>query len=157
MATPTHTPTAIPLNEISPSEGGAITATVGVTVSVVFSPGTVVEPVEVVIEPVADTHPHSNFRVVGQIFHVMARTRTGGSVTSFSAPFLLTIHYGSLPIRTGASPLLYFWRDRDKKWVEIPSVHDPHARTLTATLDHLTTFAAMQQERYLAYIPMLVR
>jgi hypothetical protein len=147
----------MPTNVISPSEGGAITTTVGVTVSIVFAPGTVVDPVEVVIEPVTDTHAHGDFQVVGQIFQITAHTLAGVPVTTFNPPFILTIHYDSLPVGTRAPPILYFWQESDERWVEIPATYDPDAHTLTAVLNHLTTFAVMQQENFRVYVPMLLR
>jgi hypothetical protein len=76
--------------------------------------------------------------MAGQAFEITARTLLGEQVTSFSSPFVLIIYYDTLPLG-GVPPLLYFWRESDGVWVEIPSVNDPSARTLTATLDHLTT------------------
>lgn len=122
-----------------------------------FLPGSVNEDVQVIIEQTVDPSDGAGFQVAGQVFQITARTMSGTPITTFDPPFLLTVKYDDLPLGADIDPFLYYWRESDGIWVKVPATHNPTARTLTAVLDHLTTFAVMQRERYPVYIPMLVR
>ncbi len=94
---------------------------------------------------------------MGQVFQITAWTLSGSPVTSFDNSFFLTIEYDDLPLGSSAPPVLYFWQESDGVWVEVPTIHNSASRTLTAILDHLTIFAAMQRDDHRVYIPMLTR
>lgn len=158
--TPTNTPTPSPTRVegvIKPGTGGNISASVGVTVSMAFLPGSVDEDVQVTIEQTDDPSDGFGFQVAGHIFKITARTLSGNPVTTFDPPFYLVVRYDSLPLGLDTPPALTFWQENKKIWVDIPTVHNQVNHTLTAVLDHLTIFAVIQRERKPIYLPLLVR
>lgn len=142
---------------VLPASGGGITATLGVTVSVVFPAGAVTEPVQIFIDPVDDVPETGGFTVLGEVFQITARSLSGPAVTQFPNPFLVQVAYGGLPPARTAPPNLYYWRESEESWEKIPALHNPTARTLTAVLGHLPPLAVMQEARVPIYIPMIWR
>ncbi len=158
--TPTNTPTQTPTpvkGLIQPGTGGSVFASMGVSVFLAFPPGSVDEDVQVIIEQVADPSDGVGFQVMGQVFRVTARTLSGTPVTHFDPPFDLTVGYISLPLGADIDPILAYWDEGHGAWVDVSTNHNQVNRTLKATLDHLTIFAAMQREDHRVYMPMLMR
>ena len=179
-ATSTHTPTPTPVNTsthtptptatstasltptpigtvISPEEGGTFTATVGVTITLEFPPGAVVEPITVVVGIANGYTAPAGLGFLGSSFYIEAMDLDGNPVTDFVKPFTLTILYsdGHVVRIDEESLQLYIWLAEPGEWSAIPATLDTQANTLTAVLDHLTVFAGMGENRYLVYLPVV--
>ena len=154
-ATPTPTETDV-IARIQPDTGGNLNASFGISLSLTFPPGAVVEPVDVTLRPLASGPATGSFQVVGQLFQITARTLGGTLVTNFDPPFLLTIRYGPLPSGETVAPFLYYWKEAEGEWKQIPASHNAANRTLTAVLDHLTEFGVMQAGQYRLFLPTLM-
>ena len=108
------------------------------------------------IEQVMNPSGMVGVQMAGQAFQITAWTLSGAPVTAFDPPFLLTITYASLPLGVDLPLSLYHWKESAGLWEKIPATHNPLNRTLTATLNHLTTFAAMQREKVYVYVPLVL-
>ena len=96
----------------------------------------------------ADSPPAtSGFQVLNQIFAIDAVTGNGTPVTQFTRPFILTIHYTDAAIQglDESQLTLHYWHEAQQAWLAIPTTVDVDNNVLTVTLDHLTTFAVLQQ------------
>ena len=109
--------------------------------------GAVNEPLRVTIK-VADSPPAtSGFQVLNQIFTINAVTQGGTSVTQFAQPFTLTIHYTDAAVQglDENQLTLHYWHEAQQTWIAIPTTVDVDNNVLMAMLDHLTTFAVLQE------------
>jgi hypothetical protein len=155
---PTASPTPTPVSTIVyPESGGVITTTVGVTATINFPPGAVSEPITVTVGLAARQPAPVGFSFLGQVFYIEALDAFGQPVTSFSQPFTITIHYSESDVVgiDEASMKLYYWDANTQSWEEVlNSMVDPDANTLTAWLDHLTTFGVLGNPQYRLYLPV---
>jgi hypothetical protein len=94
----------------------------------------------------------AGFEVVGHAFTLEARDANGASVTTFPLDYTITLNYSSSDLLvagvTDETTLnLYYWSDTAAVWLgTLPCTGcsvDTTAHVLTASLDHLTTFAQM--------------
>ena len=118
--------------------------------------GAVNEPLRVMIK-VADSPPAtSGFQVLNQIFTIDAVTQGGTSATQFAQPFTLTIHYTDAAVQglDESQLTLHYWHEAQQAWIAIPTTVDVDHNVLKTMLDHLTTFAVLQEG---AYNPVLNR
>lgn len=111
-----------------------------------FPPGAVAQPVVVVVAPVATPPATGGYQVLGQVFTIDATTNDGSPVTHFAQPFTLVVTYTDDEVQgiDEQSLTLHYWHEDEQRWVAIPTTVDPANNRLTATLDHLTTFAVLQ-------------
>lgn len=111
-----------------------------------FPPGAVAQPVLVVVAPVATPPATGGFQVLGQVFTIDATATNGNPVTHFAQPFTLVITYSDAEVRgiDEQSLTLHYWHEGQQSWIVIPTTVDAANNRLTATLDHLTTFAVLQ-------------
>lgn len=149
----------------TPSGGGTITTTHGVTIT--FPPGSVTSTVTIsftsYVTPGYDT---GTFRYAGKSFRIIARDANGKPVTKFSKPFTITVHYRDEDWqKAGISPEsslnLTWWNG--SQWVKLlpcPGCSlDTQRNIITVVLDHLTRFALMGEapsDRKL-YLPVVVK
>jgi PKD repeat protein len=150
---PTHTPTPItptpPVTQTElPPTGGTAEAQVDqLRVTFALPPGAVNESIRVTIK-VTDSPPATKgFQVLNQIFTINAVTGSGAPVTQFAKPFTLTIRYTDTAIQglDESQLTLHYWDETQHLWLAIPTTVDADNNTLTALLDHLTTFAVLQE------------
>ena len=81
-----------------------------------------------------------------QTLTVTAATTNGVPVTQFNQPITLVIHYLDANL-TGIDETkleLYYWHAGQQAWVLVPATIDAANNVVTATLNHLTTFAMLQ-------------
>lgn len=144
---------------IAPESGGAITTTSSITINLSFPPDAVAQPITVTIGLTTSQPVSSGLLFVGQPFVVEARDTNGTLVTTFAQPFTITIHYDDADVAgvDEASLKLYFWDANAGEWVEIPTSVDTAANTLTANVDHLTTFALLGQVAQQLYLPLILK
>ncbi len=142
---------------ISPSAGGVVSASIGVTVSLIFPPGAVDEAVLVKVEQVLNPSSLDWAQVAGHSFQITALTLSGSPVATFDPPFSLIVTYANLPLGDDVPPFLYYWNEGAGAWEKILAIHNPATHTLTAVLDHLTIFAVMQDKTVSVYIPLVSR
>ena len=111
-----------------------------------FPPGAVAQPVVVVVAPVATPPATGGFQVLGQVFAINATTPAGSPVTHFAQPFTLVVTYTDDEVQgiDEQSLTLHYWHEAQQSWIAIPTTVDAEHNRLTATLDHLTTFAVLQ-------------
>jgi hypothetical protein len=159
-APPTTTPTEVPPNSTplpSPSPTPApsveqraepttvtrMTAAAG-SVTLEVPPGAIAEPATF-----SHTDRGGRFSTDSQrmlrSFKLEAKANDGRQIRQFATPLHLVVKYTDADLttlRVDARKLhLYYQDDVTGAWVQVPSVVDPVARTLTAALDHFTVFA----------------
>ena len=101
----------------------------------------------------------STFYAVGPAFVIEARTAAGTPVTRFSHTFTITVRYTDAEVtgKDESSLKVYYWDTAASAWVALPTVVDIDANTLTATLDHLTRFAVLGQQKRKVYLPLILK
>lgn len=97
-----------------------------------------------------DPPPTEGFNLVGEVFEVEAFAGTGEQATEFDDYIAIVIRYTAEDLAkagvTDPSQLRIWYWDTEVDppcWVCLRSVVDPVARTVTARVKHLTTFALM--------------
>jgi protocatechuate 3,4-dioxygenase beta subunit len=144
---------------VLPDDGGTLSSTADTTTTVSFPPHAVSEPVTVTFRITTSENISSGFSFLGQSFSIDARTADGTSVTTFSEPFTITIHYDDADVKgmeeTGLK--LHHWDSGTEQWREVPAIVDTEANSITATLDHLSTFAVMGKTKNRLYLPLALR
>ena len=155
-ATPTATPTRTDPTQVTPTPTGVVigpTAESTVTTdletlqtTLTFPPGAVAQSVLVVVAPVATPPAIGGFQVLGQVFTIEATATNGNPVTHFAQPFTLVVTYSDAAVQAidEQSLTLHYWHEGQQSWIAIPTTVDAANNRLTATLDHLTTFAVLQ-------------
>lgn len=142
-ATPTMTAVSVTISET----GGVSEVTLDrLQIAFALPPDAVNESIRLTIE-VADSPPATNgFQVLNQIFTINAVTGNGAPVTQFAKPFTLTIRYNDTAVQglDEHQLALHYWHETQQVWIAIPTTVDADNNLLTATLDHLTTFAVLQ-------------
>jgi len=146
---PTHTPTA-PASVVElPTTGGTAEAPVGQLQLTFDLPDSAVnEPIRVSMGTAVSPPSTSGFQVLGQIFAIQAVTPNGTPITQFAKPFTLSVHYTDAAIQglNESQLTLHYWHEAQQAWLAIPTSVDVDNNVLTAILDHLTTFAVLQEE-----------
>jgi len=144
---------------VLPDDGGTLSSTADTTTTVSFPPNAVSEPVTLTFKITTSENISSGFSFLGQSFSIDARTADGTSVTTFSEPFTITIHYDDADVEgmeeTGLK--LYHWDSGTEQWREVPAIVDTEANSITATLDHLSTFAVLGKTENRLYLPLALR
>ncbi|HBY94789.1 MAG TPA: hypothetical protein DEP84_12665 [Chloroflexi bacterium] len=145
---------------ISQFAGGVLTLTANTTITIDFPADVVTRPVTVTAG-ITTSHPISpGSEYLGPVFSIDAEDEEGNSVTGFSNPFSIIIHYDESDLEgiDENTLTLSYWDTASEAWEGILTTVDAEANTMTAELNHLTTFAAMGQVgRYRIYLPLLVR
>lgn len=139
---------------ITPEGGGTLYSPSG-DVLVTFPPGAVVEDMKISF---TETSFMPTFNLAGILFfELSAETVSDGSpVTTFTSPYSITINYGV----EGAGPAfeetlsLYYWDGF--QWWQIPSDLNTGTQTISAQLNHMTTFALLGETNHL-YLPLAVK
>lgn len=113
-----------------------------------FPPGAVTQSVTVVVAPVATPPATGGFQLLGQVFAIDATTSDGSPVTHFAQPFTLVVTYTDAEVQgiDEQSLNLHYWHAGQQTWIAIPTTVDAANNRLTATLDHLTTFAVLHSQ-----------
>lgn len=125
------------------SEDGTVTVEVPKNISDV--------PIKLTVAPSDDSPPTGGNLLVGHVFDVeMYVQATGSGVHDLRQSLTIVFHVSAADLAaagvTDPSDLRIWYWDVDAEppcWVALPTVYDPVAGTLTVTVDHLTTFAAM--------------
>jgi len=143
------------VGNVTPGQGGTISLTLDVTITVSFPPNAVSQPITVSLQITTQRPVSSGFKILGHIFSIEARTTGGTLLTTFSKPFTITVHYRDIDaIGINEAELkLYSWNDAGGWWHTIPSAVGVGTNTVSATLDHLSTFAVLGKIEYELYFP----
>jgi len=156
--TPTPTATAVPTTTLVSSEnGGILTVDVGVDVTIIFPKGAVSEPVQVSIQKLGEPPALNGFQLLGDVFAINAYNGQGNSVTQFNDNFQIIISYADSDLNSVREDelRLYFWQE-DLGWVIVDNVTvDVLNNTVTALLNHLTTFAVLDRVDDSIYLPLI--
>jgi hypothetical protein len=154
------------VTEVSPSQGGALTAPDG-RVQVTFPPAAVGQTTTVTYtQRLAPAEYTGALLFAGNAFALQAARASGQPVTQFERPFTLTLHYTDADWRQPGIPAednlnLYHWSAASSQWLLVPRLsQDTAANALVASLDHLTEFAllgSVTKEGYAAYLPVIMK
>ena len=111
-----------------------------------FPPGAVTQTVTIVVAPAITQPTTGDFQVLGKVFTINAMTSDGSPVTHFTKPFTLVVTYTDDEVQgiDEERLTLHYWHEGEQRWIAIPTTVDAANNRLTATLDHLTTFAVLQ-------------
>jgi hypothetical protein len=162
-STPTPTATATQPSPvvIDPQVGGAQSGQIGnLGLTLNVPPGASNEPIGVTIQGMNGLPSTGELSVLGQGFSIQAQTLGGAPVTQFGQMLTLVIHYTDADVAglDESALQLYYWNEAQAGWVVIPTTVDAAANTLTASFDHLTTFAVLGPGQAPGlYLPMIVR
>lgn len=153
------TPIPTPIETVIPPEGGILTGTVGVSITVTFPAGVYSETLTIRLEAVSTPPATGGFQLLGRVFSITAEDGAGNSVTHFEQPITIVIGYEESDVAGMAEEdlVLHYWDVAEQRWLYIPGVVDTTANTLTITLDHLTEFAVLQFPHLRVYLPAIVR
>jgi hypothetical protein len=159
-------PPSTAVAEVSPAEGGTVTAPDG-RVEIDFPPAAVSEAVTVTFtQRLAPATYTGSLLFAGNAFALQATTASGVPVTQFERPFTLTALYTDADWQRPGIPEegslnLYHWSPASSQWVAVPSIgHDTAANVWVGSLDHLTEFAllgAVLREGHNVYLPVIMR
>ena len=145
---------------LHPRTGGILSAADGKTV-ISFPGGAVNDVAEVTLVPAVDSTHRAGIgalRSSGKFLSLSARTATG-SVTTFARPYTLTVTYAPSEIGgiVESSLGIYWWNGR--AWQKEPSSRvDTASRTVSASLDHMSSFAVLGESSIRGiYLPLLAR
>ncbi len=154
------------VTEVSPDQGGALTAPDG-RVEITFPPSAVSQTVTVTYTQRSSPAEYTGSLLpAGNAFAFQAAEASGQPVTQFERPFTLTLHYTDDDWQRPGIPAegnlnLYHWSAASSQWVMVPRIsHDTVANVLVASLDHLTEFAllgSVTKEGYAAYLPVIMK
>ena len=141
---PSATPTGVVI--LPTAESTVTTALDSLQTTLTFPPGAVTQPVVVVVAPATTPPATGGFQVLGQVFTIEATADDGSPVTQFDQPFTLVVTYTDAEVQgiDEQSLTLHYWHEGQQSWIAIPTTVDAEPNRLTATLDHLTTFAILQ-------------
>lgn len=101
---------------------------------------------EALVDIPSRTRPQllANGRRIVLPFVLNATDDAGTEIHQFDAPIELTVRYTPEVLQAIGLPvadLSLFWFDEDaQQWLPIPTTNDPDAQTLTATVDHFSSF-----------------
>jgi hypothetical protein len=148
-----------PSTTVLPEEGGTLTSTADTTTTLSFSPDTVSQALTVTFKIVTSQPVTSSFSFLGQSFSIEATTAKGTLITTFSKPFTITIYYDDADVEgmEKESLKLYRWNSSEERWEELSASLDANANTITAVLDHLSSFAVLGKKKYHLYLPVVLR
>lgn len=97
--------------------------------------------------------------MLGQVFRIEAQNEDGNAVTTFNKSYTIVVTYTEQSLK-GMRPedlQLYFYDSQQSNWQPIPTQVDTVARTITATLDHLTQFAVLAAGNKAIFLPIITR
>lgn len=145
---------------ISQFISGVLTITANTTITIEFPSDAVTRPVTITAG-ITTTRPVSTgSQYLGPIFFIEAEDEEGTSVTSFSNPFSITVDYneGDLNGIEEDSLTMAYWDTAAEEWQTIATEVDTQTNRIISTLDHLTTFAVLEQVGdHRIYVPLLIR
>ena len=141
---PSATPTGVVI--LPTAESTVTTDLDSLQTTLTFPPGAVTQPVVVVVAPATTPPATGGFQVLGQVFTIEATADDGSPVTNFNQPFTLVVTYTDAEVQGIDEQILtlHYWHEGQQSWIAIPTTVDAEPNRLTATLDHLTTFAILQ-------------
>jgi len=153
---------------ITTSNGGDACFLMGMSYIASFSPASVGETITVTIG-LTDTQPttfsslSSNMpilaghKLVGKAFFIEAINSNGSPVTSFTAPFTITVNYDGKDILNinETSLSLYDWNSALGEWEIISTAVKTDENSLVSSLNHLTAFSVFGEPQYLMYLPAI--
>jgi hypothetical protein len=152
--------------EVSPAEGGSLTAPDG-RVEIDFPPAAVSEAVTVTYtQRFAPATYTESLLSAGNAFALEATRASGEPVTRFERPFTITVHYTDADwqqagISAESSLNLYHWSADSSRWVLVPRIgRDTEANVWAGSLDHLTEFALLGvviREGHTVYLPVIMK
>jgi hypothetical protein len=126
-----------------------------------FPAGAVSETITVTVGMTSTPPITGGFSFLGQAFFIDATTSDGTPVTDFAQPFTITIQYSDEDVVgiDESSLTLSYWDAGTETWIPLPTTVDTEANTLTAVVEHLTTFAVIGESRpeHRIYLPLVIR
>jgi len=144
------------------TNGGTVnTSFQGLAINLNFPAGVFSAPVNVSVGMTTTAAPAPGTILIGNgAFFIEVRLQSNGQpVTTFSAPFTLTVSYSPNQV-TGlhqASLHMSYFDPVTQQWVSIPTTVNQQNRTLNAVLTHLTVFAPFGNLEKLLFLPLAHR
>jgi len=161
-ALPTPTMTPMPISVIIDSGGGSInTVFQGVSINLNFPPGLFTQPVIVTVGMTTTNRPGAGTVLIGNgAFFIEVRLQSNGQpLTTFASSFTLMVSYtnGQISGLYRRSLYLSYWDETTGNWIPIPTLSNEFANQLSASLNHLTAFAAFGLPETYLLLPIIHR
>jgi len=161
-STATSTMTPMPVNVIIGSAGGSINAVFqGLTINLNFPPGLFTQPVTVSVGMTTTNRPGAGTVLIGNgAFFIEVHLQSNGQpLTTFASFFTLMVSYtnGQTSGLYQQSLYLSYWDETTGSWITIPTMSNPSTNQLSASLNHLTAFAAFGLPEVYLLLPIIHR
>jgi len=129
-----------------------------ITTTIAFPAGAVSRPVTVTLALTDTGTISSTLREVGAAFVVTARAANGQPVTRFLQPVTIMVQYSDADVVGIEEDKLkiFYWDVINNVWIPLPTIVDPAANMMIASLNHLTKFGVLGPTQWL-YLPVSAR